>query len=395
MRDNMTKLMRLIITTFLVTGSLYAQQASAKLSSCITCHQDVKNSTTNHYYVHRPVQEERCSLCHDTNSTDTLPIQPPENTTQIIIEPQEDKMEWLAESFIENTQQATLLPRDVAGENLTIKIWYKSGQKTSTEIQCPEAESLQRKFSEKTPEINQLHLHNYNELLLSRATLSWLTTTPCKCQLTYRYTNHEYSKDEDDFYALNHTLEIRNFDTETTSVMVTCTDSMQLSTSTNFISLNTIPLITENEHDSSFSSEQFSTQFKQIGDLIEITVTTNQPASLAIGRLESSSKPILIEETLETETIEQTNEGNHITLTNKEQLNTKICYRCHSSTLEGASHPINVLPPPGMIIPKEYPLLANGRLTCMTCHHPHSSNNEARLLKGGKKELCTGCHTNY
>ena len=55
MRDNMTKLMRLIITTFLVTGSLYAQQASAKLSSCITCHQDVKNSTTNHYYVHRPV----------------------------------------------------------------------------------------------------------------------------------------------------------------------------------------------------------------------------------------------------------------------------------------------------------------------------------------------------
>ncbi|MBW2186551.1 MAG: cytochrome c3 family protein, partial [Deltaproteobacteria bacterium] len=50
---------------------------------------------------------------------------------------------------------------------------------------------------------------------------------------------------------------------------------------------------------------------------------------------------------------------------------------------------------PGMIIPPEYPLLENGRMTCMTCHQPHSSNNEARLLKEGKKELCTGCHTNY
>ncbi|OEU75390.1 MAG: hypothetical protein BA874_03150 [Desulfuromonadales bacterium C00003068] len=388
--------LRLSFTITLLFFCLNSHQVQAQLSPCLTCHQEIKEIATEQYYIHRPVQEERCHICHDNNTTEQLPTQQNEISTQIIVETDEKKMEWLAESFVENTHQVALLPADIAGTKLTLKVWYQNRHKEITEFQCPDIETLQPKHSAITPAINQLHFHDYNDLLLSRATLSWTTTTPCQCRLTYRYTGHEYTKTEDDFYALEHTLEIRNFSATSTEVSVLCNDTTGQQISTEFTTLNTLPFSTQvDEQLPPYGSEGFSPQFKQLGDLIELSITTTQPATLAIGRLEQLKKD---EPLLEISTIQEIapiEERNHIELTNKEQLNTKICFKCHSNTVEGTSHPINVLPPPGMIIPPEYPLLENGRMTCMTCHQPHSSNNEARLLKEGKKELCTGCHTNY
>lgn len=387
---------RLLFITTLLFFCLNSQQVHAQLSPCLSCHQETKEIATEQYYIHRPVQEERCHICHDNNAEEQLPTQHNESSTQVIVETDEKKMEWLAESFVENTHQVALLPADIAGKPLTIKVWYRNRHKEVTEFQCPDIETLQQKKSTITPAIHQLHLHDYNDLLLSRATLSWRTTTPCQCRLTYRYTGHEYTKLEDDFYALEHTLEIRNFSETSTEVKVLCYDTTQQQINTEFFPLNTLPLIaSENEQLPLFGSEGFTPLFKQIGDLIELSITTTQPATLAIGRIEQLKKPEPLQPRPKSQQIVPVKENDHIELTNREQLNTKICFKCHRSTVEGASHPINVLPPPGMIIPPEYPLLKNGRMTCMTCHQHHSSNNEDRILKGGKKELCTGCHTNY
>lgn len=375
---------------------LFAQQAYGQPSPCLECHEEIKETADEHYYIHRPVKEERCGICHDTNSTEQLPTQHNESSRQVIVETDEEKIEWLAESFIENTHQVALLPADVAGESLTIKIWYKNRHKESTEFQCPNIETLKQKKTTLAPTIHQLHLHDYNELLLSRATLSWTTNTPCLCRLTYRYTDHEYTTVEDDFYTLNHTLQFRNFSATSTEVKVLCNDTAGQQIITEYIHLNTLPVIAPTDEESPPArSEGYTTQIKQVGKLIELSITTTQPATLAIGRFEHHKKTTPPQVVSSPQEIDPVEESDHIELTNKEQLNTQVCFKCHSSTVEGASHPINVLPPPGMIIPREYPLLSNGRLTCMTCHQHHSSNNEARILKESKKKLCTGCHTNY
>lgn len=395
MRTKQLILIQMTLIFTFVSLCFISQQAQAQPSACLTCHQDTQDLTSEHFYIHRPVQEELCHVCHDKNTTEFLPTQQNDDNPQIIIESQENKIEWLAESFVNNTHQVALLPADVAGRQLTIKIWYKNRQKTTAEIQCPDIESLQQKKEETSPAITQLHLHDYNVQLLTRATLNWITTTACQCQLTYRYTDHEYTIAEDDFYTLNHTIEIRNFTANATSVMVTCNDSAQKQTSTAFIPLHTLPLIVADEQSEASELENFSTQFEQNNHFIAVTILTSQPATLSIGRLEQNNKPEPLENVPSPQKDNPTDELDHISLTSNEQLNTKICFQCHTSTVEGASHPINVVAPFGMIIPPEYPLLENGRLTCMTCHQHHSSNNEARLLKESKKELCTGCHTNY
>lgn len=382
-----------IAAFFLACG--ISQHAQAQKSPCLSCHQEVEELAADHLYVHRPVREQQCHACHDNNSTKLVLAQQLENTTQVIVDSQPKKIEWLAESFVENKHQVALLPTECAGKKLTLKLWYENRQKKTTEIQCPDMELLQKKQPQPPPTIKQLHLHDHNELLLSRATLSWTTATPCQCRLIYRYTGHEYSEAEDDFYALDHTLEIRNFNPNATSVMVSCIDTSQQQANTKYTPLNSIPFDDHaDELSVTSSSTELTTQFRLTGNLIEFSITTAQPAMLAIGRVEGNKKSNRLAQPSPRQVASIDGED-HITLTNKEQLNTKICFKCHGSTVERTSHPINVLPPPGMIIPPEYPLLDNGRLTCMTCHQHHSSNNEARLLKKSKKELCTGCHTHY
>ncbi len=81
----------------------------------------------------------------------------------------------------------------------------------------------------------------------------------------------------------------------------------------------------------------------------------------------------------------------------KSQLDTTVtvCYDCHSSFKGTYSHPVNVFPQTGMVVPDEYPLLPDGRISCMSCHTAHGSDIEFRLLKDRKRELCRGCHRDY
>ncbi|MGE4580167.1 MAG: cytochrome c3 family protein [Desulfuromonadales bacterium] len=89
------------------------------------------------------------------------------------------------------------------------------------------------------------------------------------------------------------------------------------------------------------------------------------------------------------------NDSPHPPMQGEEVLNIHICFECHQNINEAMSHPVNILPPKGMIIPPEYPLLADGRMTCMSCHRRHGSDLPFRMIKSSRKELCIGCHVNY
>ena len=386
-----------ILSFLILAGLLVTMTVMADSDQCLKCHQDLLDSSAVEMVVHRPFSQNRCALCHSTTGEVTTEAISPEE--EWVSETSEsDKIEWLAESFTENILQVALLPVDICNSDLIIKLWYQNRDKQQRTIHCPDNAAISTDLSPKQrPTVSLFRRYNYNDKLFTRATLSWTTNVPCRCKLLYRSDNHEYVDPEDDFYTVAHRLEIRNFNPANTQVSVECDDTFQQHTQLQFTPITMLPMTAENPEEFPASElAEFSTDFRRIGDAIEVTISTTQPAAIALGRNEVETPQLPVpqsEPSINAATLPAATE--HPPLTEEKQVNTTICFQCHKETVEVASHPINVLAPPGMIIPPEYPLLSDGRMTCMTCHARHSSNNEARLLKEGKKELCIGCHKNY
>ncbi len=75
---------QLLFTTTILFFCLNSQQVHAEQSTCLGCHQEIKEIATEKYYIHRPVQEERCNICHDNNATEQLPSPHKDHTTPVI-----------------------------------------------------------------------------------------------------------------------------------------------------------------------------------------------------------------------------------------------------------------------------------------------------------------------
>lgn len=70
-----------------------------------------------------------------------------------------------------------------------------------------------------------------------------------------------------------------------------------------------------------------------------------------------------------------------------------LCQECHSVSREN-SHPIGVLP--SMEIPDGFLLDWAGKMTCATCHDPHSSADNQYLRSDTRgREFCSLCHQGF
>lgn len=70
-----------------------------------------------------------------------------------------------------------------------------------------------------------------------------------------------------------------------------------------------------------------------------------------------------------------------------------LCLECHNVPREN-SHPIGVLPT--MEIPDTFPLDWAGKMTCATCHDPHSpADNQYLRTEMRGRDFCALCHKNF
>ena len=67
----------------------------------------------------------------------------------------------------------------------------------------------------------------------------------------------------------------------------------------------------------------------------------------------------------------------------------QLCIRCHPDRVGNTEHVIDVPVTAAMTAP--LPLL-NGKVTCTTCHDPHSKS--PALVRYDKDSLCVACHHN-
>ena len=66
---------------------------------------------------------------------------------------------------------------------------------------------------------------------------------------------------------------------------------------------------------------------------------------------------------------------------------TQLCIGCHPDRKGSVEHKVDVVPPmpvPGLP-------LTEGRVTCITCHDPHTNNN-GKMLRISSEKLCLACH---
>lgn len=82
------------------------------------------------------------------------------------------------------------------------------------------------------------------------------------------------------------------------------------------------------------------------------------------------------------------------------------CKKCHKkfpcspgNSNDAFTHPLEVTP--STPIPRDMPLTASGKISCITCHSFHAEfwdaeyNNESLLRRTKGVKLCTTCHQNF
>ncbi|MCA1765568.1 MAG: cytochrome c3 family protein, partial [Desulfobulbaceae bacterium] len=84
----------------------------------------------------------------------------------------------------------------------------------------------------------------------------------------------------------------------------------------------------------------------------------------------------------------------HVIVNEKKTISLVVCKNCHQDM--SGHHPVNVFPQRKMVIPDDYPVLDDGRISCVTCHNPHASDLQFLMIKDYYTgELCVGCHSEY
>ena len=386
------------------------------LGKCLECHQNVLDSMQQQPFIHAPVGNKQCTTCHTGAISDNMASATPDQsqTPTTIIAALDDSapIHWLAETFTPATEHFALLPQNCANGALTLEIWSTEREKLQFDIDVPPFNTLSSLPQPAQPGLNQIHLHDYNSALLSRATLSWFTDTPCRCRISYGDSGEEYSIGEDDLFALQHRMVLRNF-REQHLFHIDCLDPFGRELNSKTQKITSVPLQT---HPATINSaplmqQQITTNFHRMGQQIWFALRSPQEISVSIGTIkqlnevEQKADTMIDPTTIPPEApgviIATRNENNnqetdeHKGLLTNHALNTNICYQCHQNMREGISHPVNVVAPLGMIIPRDYPLLPDGRMSCMSCHTVHAGSDYYRLRKDSKRELCIGCHVNY
>jgi len=389
---------------------------SGAMGSCMDCHNDTWQEAQKNRYIHEPVAKKQCTSCHtgDIDSDQHQSITQEQSITTIIADfnQQQKHINWMAETFTPAAQHFALLDQQHAHSTITVEAWSADQNKVLFDIKIPPLATMKTVQPFQPLKIEHIHVIDNHDMLLSHATVAWETSNQCRCCITYITANNEYSLAEDDLFTSQHNIVLHNC-SKNILVQVSCEDPFGQQLSTVPQKLESLPrrsTARNTDRKQSLTEEQINFNFKKLQQDIWLELSAPLKFSVSIGTTENPEPLACNQQQSAVEIIATLPEPPGTTISANQQLSAKdehaqllparainltICYRCHQNMLGWTSHPVDVIAPPGMIIPAEYPLLLGGRMSCMTCHSVHSSNKKYRLVKDSKRELCIGCHVNY
>lgn len=379
----------LTVLAALVLHVSFLPAQNADFQQCYECHGQILQDQMSRMVVHVPFMEQNCRVCH---------MAQPKAAAQDAQKAKQDKpkkIQWLGESLEPDGRHLFLVPGRGMENSLIVEVRKPGGVVSREEILVP-AHEVQEPFKDmaQAPVVADVQMLGVERGLFLTATIRWTTNTPSEGRVYYGESELVQRSPLTRRLGYTHQVVLRDLKPgKNYQFQVEATDLFGRSTRATPQSFSTAKPRPATRPADIPSTAQVATTatFQRFGDDYLVDLSISQPAVVSIGAYEPTDK--LTQNQLSAEGESARPDAFHAGLSDQITVSMHVCNDCHQRQVT-ASHPVNVLPRPDMIIPPEYPTLPDGRITCMTCHQVHGSDYPYRLIKRGQRELCVGCHVN-
>lgn len=307
------------------------------------------------------------------------------------------KIRWLSVAQNSSQNHTLLFNTKSVGANLFIDAKTPGKSTLRRPLTIPRPETLPKRENDHTPPRISDIITKVKQDILINASITWQTNETAKGAVTFGTNGLSQTIENANSLVTNHEIILPGLKSNTTyHGTISCQDvfgnratSQPFTLSTAQISQFTGQAPGNNSSDN--ESITITCNFFKISEEnVLLELHANQPVSIAAGTAdEKPAEPRVVAGELN-----QTDEirTEHAPLAQKKFTTLTSCAGCHEGYNQKKSHPVNILPGNKTSIPRDYPTLPDGRISCMTCHTNHAANREYRLIKSSRKELCLGCH---
>ncbi len=355
---------------------------------CLSCHEDMVNNKLSKTYVHVPFLEKECILCHVVNNPEAG------------VKPK--RFEWpskgrkLGASLKPESEHWFSFSPKLVHKALFIEVSGDGGESLRITENAPQMSRLKKIENDQTlPKISNVVVDNIVRRGLTSATITWTTDELSDSSVIYGVKQLNNTSNIDKQFTRKHMVTLFGLKAKTTYYFSTISHDIYgnraVSNTYSFSTAETIGTPKSKMSSIVPSVDKIDVQKKiyRFREKILLNVTANLPVKVSV---QSYIKTKSVEQPASADKRYNKLPEMHPTLANRWDTTTSICGSCHQDISKSSSHPINVPPKKGMMIPADYITLSDGRLTCMTCHEHHASDNEHRMVRYPKRKLCRGCH---
>lgn len=375
----------IMVLVILATVFLPHSMQANDFQGCSECHEENLDKDSTRQYIHSSFMQQQCEGCHAPKAF-TSQQKKFRNKDLSAGRNNQRKINWLTDGAIVDTNHGFLLSNDKLGDILVVEFHGTDDKPSQHEIAIPSMMDLAEvEDSGKPPTISKVQVLKVHRGIALTVTVGWQTDTLTDALVRYGINDFSQTSNPNKRLGQQHQVILSNLKSDKTYHFTAVShdlfgrkevsEPLTFSTSTPFTVKQ--PENPGNLHTSK-DEVGISSRFQRFGTDYLLELTLEQPSSVFIG-----SKGVALGR----------NES-HAGLSSNGVLSIKVCLGCHKKS-NICRHPVKVKPKPGITVPPEYPTLPDGRITCISCHAPHSSDNQYLTRKPYRHELCVSCHLKW
>ena len=375
----------LIMALLLFTAMAWAAPDYKPDNDCVDCHQSLWDKEIQKLYVHPPFSKKQCRKCHIADA----------GTVESARGFMSDRgVNWLASSRLNTSSHWFSVPSDKIDGDLLIDIQEPGLGTMRKKIVMPSLAKIKRfPNNHHGPKISKVRIKNLQRGLFLHATLAWHTNKESSSQVIYGLgklnkktkVNTNLTKEHLAIVPGLRVGKTYNFKVISADLFGNRSQSKLLAFSTARKDIQKGGSVGKIRPDDSRKMSIKYRIFKNKGNIL-LRFKTNKAIFIGVGVKKKQESHLAGAMKTKGPAPDRHNLKALVETTNR------VCEQCHGKYVAKKNHPINIPIGPGMAIPKDFFLLSNGDITCMTCHAAHASNFEYRLVRSSKRELCISCH---
>lgn len=381
------------ITVMTLLGLLTAAEVSVALAVdfriCDDCHFERLEQDRGQYYQHQAFAGNECSACHMTITVpEFTEVSPPPQQSQ------QQRISWLADSPLSDNSHYFWFADEGLRETLVVSLRNRQGQVHLEEVPVPPLSQLESVHDNgKIPQLSNVRVVEVRRGVFLNVTIAWQTDVLTAAEVRYGPLELNQHVDSGGRLGYEHQLILNQLEPDSSyHYQVAARDVFGRTAQSEVLGFSTSRAsIVKTTSDTAAPQHRGdpgpTVSFARHDDGFFVEVGLEQPFMVSAGtrgERRSVSAPTF-------DGSASAGRDPHTDLSHEIWRSLESCHQCHVKDL-ASSHPVNVLPRPGMIIPPEYPTLADGRITCVSCHTVHGADRQWLTRKRSNRELCVGCH---